>query len=254
MIIGLVSNWGAERCGVQNFGRDWARALEDAGYDVPRLSWEFPAWCDQLLVNWDSGTLPPDGLPSRATVFVHHTYRGTPDVHPRQILSPIKGGGTYYPYPIPACAPSTPIQPRTIGVTTLRQEGVDYLQRAAVQIGATLCLPDRWRDTPEEVARLASCAVLAAWYTDSPGRSLALATMIAAQRPLLLSTPSRMFEYAEGSDEPYWEPYSNQSVEGLAQRLAQMLAEVDAGIARIPVKLAHWDWPTAIQLLARRWI
>jgi len=58
---------------------------------------------------------------------------------------------------------------------------------------------DRWRTTAEEIDRLASCAACALWYTDSPGRSLALATTLAAERPLLLSYPSQMFEYLEGN-------------------------------------------------------
>lgn len=266
MRVGLVSNWGNSAngaCGVANWGRDFRLALVRAGHDVYPAKWNDPLLpvFEKVLINWDSGTLPM-GEPvwPGATVFVHHTYRGVPEGldQARAILSPIKqafpGRSVYFPYPVPAVAPARPVLPKTIGVTTIRKEGVDYLEQAAGRRGWTVCPPDHWRATEDEVERLAGYACVALWYTDSPGRSLALATALAAQRPVLLSYPSRMFEYAEGSTELYWTPYTNQDMEILAQGFDQIAADLAAGSPKIPRRLAKvWTWPMAIAALETYW-
>lgn len=262
MIVALVSNWGAARCGVANFGRDWAQALTAAGHTVIAADTDpITVPYDVRLVNWDSGTLPADLDLKDSIVFVHHTYRGTPE-HPddaRYILSPIRGYATYFPYPVPTYRPDPrpPIRPKTLGVTTLRQEGVDYLAQACGQAGWTLELPDRWRTTSEEIDRLSGCAAIAAYYTDSPGRSLALATMLAAERPTILTRNSQMFEYAygaEGRDAIYWTTHTTETVQQLVDVLGLIDRDLVKGRAKIPVELATgWTWPMAIRRLEELW-
>lgn len=258
MRIGLVSNWQQTHgCGVANFGKDWLEALEAAGHTVFRLLWGTELRADQILINWDSGTLPKDQpLPKGCTVFVHHTYRGIPEglENARLILSPMEGVGQLFPYPVPAHrSPPQAILPKTIGVTTLRQEGVDWLQQAAAQRGYQVCPPDRWRETSEEIDRLSQYAMLALWYADSPGRSLALATALAAQRPLLLTTWSQMFAYATGDPDIYWAPYGHQAEEN-AVALDRVFLDLAQGTARIPTQLAaRWSWPAAIRHLEALW-
>lgn len=243
-----------------NWGRDLRHALHRAGHDVFQARWNDPTLvvCEKVIVNWDSGTLPMDmPTPPGAVVFVHHTYRGIPNLdRPKAVLSPVRGAGegwTYFPYPVPEVAGERAFQSRTVGCTTLRREGLDYLQQAAERTGWTVHPPDQWRDTPQEVDRLAGYAALALWYTDSPGRSLALATAIAAQRPLILSYPSRMFEYAEGSEEIYWVRYSNQDLSELEATFRQVDADLEAGTAKIPRGLLAWDWSRAIRTLEGLW-
>lgn len=260
MRIGLVSNWGNPYCGVSQFGRNFATALIAANHEVVRLGWNEPAEVDHLLVNWDSGTLPVgDPLPLGCTVLIHHVYRGQPEGldNARLILSPMRHvlpRAVYFPYPVPTYrAPAILVEPKTIGVTTLRKEGVDYLQTAAGRIGYRVYPPDRWRETDEEIERLATCELLALWYTDSPGRSLALATSLAAQRPILLSA-SQMFEYALGSDEVYSVPYTNQDMGFLAETIQQIGQAAQHGTAKIPERLAaEWSWPVAIATLETLW-
>lgn len=262
MRIGLVSNHGQIGCGVAEFGRQFRVALHRAGHDVFLAQWDDPvlAVCQKVIVNFDSGTLPLDKpLPKGCTAFVHHGYRGIPEglSSVKAILSPVRGllsDSHYFPYPIPTPAADRPVQAKSVGVTTIRGEGVDYLTAAAGRRGWTVHLPDRWRGTAEEVERLAGYACVGLWYTDSPGRSLALATAIAAQRPILLSHHSRMFEYAEGSEELYWTPYTNQDVEIIAQGLDRIAADLKAGTERRPRELAsRWSWPKAIKALEAVW-
>lgn len=255
MRLGLISNWGQECCGVSQFGRNFASALEREGHEVLRLGWNEHADVDRLIVNWDSGTLPVgDPLPQGCTVLIHHVYRGQPEGldNATLILSPMRNvlpKAVYFPYPVPTYrAPAMLVEPRTIGVTTIRKEGVDYLQMAASRIGYRVCPPDRWRDTDEEIERLSACEMLALYYSDSPGRSLALATSLAAQRPMLL-TVSQMFEYAHGSDEVTWIPWTTYDMDPIAQG---MLQTVQRG--RIPTRLAdEWSWPVAIATLEELW-
>lgn len=260
MIINLISNWeGTAPCGVRQFGEQWARALEVAGHTVLRSQAAGFVSCDQTLWNWDSGTRSPylSPTPPQTTVFVHHTYRGVPRLPPDgRLLSPINGYGTYFPYPIPTHrAPAgTVIQPKTLGVTTIRKEGLDYLGEACARRGWTLCPPDRWRETDAEIDRLAECAALGAWYTESGGRSLALATMIAAQRPLLLSN-SQMFEYLEDEDPVYMVEYTNQHTDWIVNMLDQITQDaLQPGGVAIPIGAAErWSWPVAIRQLEHLW-
>lgn len=258
MRVALLSNWGAiYGCGVANFGVDFGHALEAAGHTVERpLLWQ-DITADKVIVNWDSGTLPTEAAnyPSQSIYYVHHVYRGRPEAidEPSTItFSPLMGFRRDLPYPVPSVRYDRPVTPGTLGVTTIRGEGIDYLGEACHRMGWTLCLPDRWRTTEEEVERLSHCHALAAWYSDSPGRSLALATMIAAQRPILLSLGSRMFEYAHGSDEIYWQPYAHDP-NLICEGLHRILADSDAGTERIPRKLAEWSWPKAIRLVEEAW-
>jgi hypothetical protein len=259
MKVALVSNWDQTiGCGVGNFGVDWSQALQIAGHEVSRCRWnEATTDCEKVVINWDSGTMPPGELmPKGAVVFVHHIYRGQPEgLADATVLCPMRDTiphAEYFPYPVSPYRCTVPIERGTVGVTTIRKEGLDYLTAAAARRGLRICPPDRWRSTTEEIARLSACECLAAWYTNSPGRSLALATMLAAQRPLLLSDGSQMFEYAAGSEEVYWAPYTNQEVEIIARGFDQILA--DGHAARIPTHLAaNWSWPVAIQRLEQLW-
>jgi hypothetical protein len=261
MRIGLVSNWGQViGCGVGSFGLDFLDALRTAGYEASKCDWNDTAGFDKVIVNWDSGTLPKDEpVPPGSVVFVHHVYRGRPEglEQASRVLCPMRGaipGAEYFPYPIATYRAAQTVMPGTVGVTTIRKEGLDYLGAACARRGLRLCAPDRWLTAEEEIDRLARCQLLAAWYTDSPGRSLALATMLAAQRPTLLSAGSQMFEYAAGSEEIYWVPYTNQDVEIIAQGFDRVLADCAAGTERIPRVLAEsWSWPRAIAALEALW-
>ena len=259
MRIALISNWGASNCGVANFGRDFLTALQQAGHEVLASAWRDPRDLpvDRVLVNWDSGTLPHDAstLHDLATLFVHHHYRGEPSPlpsAPHLLLSPIKGYGHYFPYPVPLTnGHAVDPMPRTLGVTTLRRQGVDYLQQATRACGWTLCPPDRWRDTPEEVERLRSCAALALWYSDSQGRSLALATALAARRPLLLSRCPSMFEQAWEDPGVYWADHAHR-IEPIVERLRQIDQDLQQGQTVLPISTT-WTWPSAVAALIRLW-
>lgn len=263
MKIAFVSNWRQVGCGVSNWGDDFAAALETAGHQVIYCGWHHQPSCDVRLYNWDSGTLPKDQpITPGSTVFVHHWYRGQPEALDTAalVLTPMKDQATglnrhYFPYPVPATRCTQLLKPGTIGTTTIRGEGVDYLQAAAARRGLVVCPPDRWRPTSQEVARLAGYEFLALWYADSPGRSLALATALAAQRPLLLSTGSQMFEYAytySGAEEIYWAPYTREPEE-LVLSFDRIRADLKAGLALIPRQLAGWSWPVAIKVLEDLW-
>ena len=265
MKIALCSNWGAPACGVANFGRDFQRALEAAGHEVARVGWGDRPLGATLLINWDSGTLPADQpVPEGSTVFVHHTYRGIPEglAQARLILSPLpKAGETGsapwedFPYPTPAyrSAVAPVLDPVTIGVTTVRKEGVDWLEIAARRFGWTIAVPDRWRDTEEEIDRLAACTALALWYRDSPGRSLALQTALAAQRPLLLTACPTMFHDAWGSEEIVWAPETFE-IPTIEAMLAALVTGATGPSPAIPRRLAQrWTWPMAVGYLEALW-
>lgn len=267
MRLGLVSNWGSTCCGVAQFGRNWLDALVRAGHSVLYLAWgDWTAPVDRILINWDSGTLPHGPVPDGSLVYIHHWYRGQPANLDRAIVcSPVSSQvppERYLPYPVPDWpaqvqeyaerrmpVPRPAVVPRTLGVTTLRGQGVDYLQQACAQIGWTLCAPTQWRETREEVLRLAACAVVALYYSDSPGRSLALATSLAARRPLLLSRCSQMFAFAWENPQVYWVDFAHDPAPIVA-RLPQIAAAGDQ--AGIPDD-AGWHWPQFVARLEALW-
>lgn len=260
MRLAMISNWGADICGVAQFGWEWMKSLQDAGHSVMPIYWDDPIdppLVDHVLINWDSGTLPLDKpIRQGATVFVHHIYRGVPEglANAELVLSPVNGFATYFPYPVPVYRGHGPVRQKILGVTTLRHEGVDYLKMGAALAGWTVKASDVWRPQRLEIERLSTCHAVGLWYTDSPGRSLALATAIAAQRPLLLSAGTRMFEYAETSPEPYWAIKSLNPMRDDPQSICAALKVIEADGSRIPVNLATaWSWPVAIQQLEALW-
>jgi hypothetical protein len=254
MIVGLVSNWGQQICGVAQFGRNWETALQHMGHAVVRLEWgQWDFSRGPICINWDSGTLPHEAVPPGSLVYVHHWYRGEPRGLDQAIVcSPVDHPNVYHlPYPVPPLAQYTFIRPKTLGVTTLRKQGLDYLFEAGAIAGWTIEEPHGWKETDDEVERLSHCHAVALWYSDSPGRSLALATALAARRPLILSRCPRMFAYAFEDPAIYWADFA-YSPHPIVPLLRQI--EAEGSFVRRPYELAvRWTWPDFIHRLEVLW-
>lgn len=283
MRLTLVSNWSArEGCGVANFGRDWAAALARAGHRVERVGWdgetlgEGGGGADLLLFNWHPFVAPAD-LQGWRTLTPQVVYLH--DIPPWSTCSLVPNatavfssepweGATCVPYPVYdgprvfATVIKSVVHETlrhttrpVIGYTGIRGDGLGILEQLCMRRGWTLNAPDRWRDTPDEIARLAASTVIVLWYHASGrGQSLSLATACATGRPVLVNQ-SQMFRstlaqvpgiYVAGS--PRLAPPD------LAPALDNLLDEVYKHRAMIPTpNTGAAYWADAIRTMEATW-
>jgi len=101
MLLGLISNWGGTDCGVANFGRDWRRALRQAGHEVLCLSWELPhPPVDRILINWIAARSRTQPSPRIDGVCAPYLSWGSCGARRRDPALADQGGGTLLAIPI----------------------------------------------------------------------------------------------------------------------------------------------------------
>ena len=265
MKIALVSNWQTRECGVANFGRDWASALERAGHDVLRLHYGLSVPANQVdvaLYNWHPSTTPKVLTPPFCpyAVYLH-------DIPPHSSCRLVDGakavwaaeptpGAEVIRYPVYDGPRDTP--PRSpgisIGWTGLRGDGRDSLRDLCERRGWTFNGSNGWKDTPEEIARLASSTLIVLWYfADGRGQSLALSTACAAGCPILVNQ-SRMFGLAHDYPQEIYRAGHDPAVPFLEQAIEGVLAKIYTGRAAVPAQaVVEQSWTRAIQRMERAW-
>lgn len=265
MKIALISNWQTRECGVANFGRDWAAALERAGYEVVRLHYGdkvTSSGATFALYNWHPATTPKVVTPPSRPygVYLH-------DIPPHSTCSLVDNavavwaaepaeGTTCIRYPIydgPLTLPP-PASPITIGWTGLRGDGRDGIQRLCERRGWQFNGSTRWLDTPEEIQRLAASTLIVLWYFASGrGQSLALSTACATGRPILIND-SLMFGMARDYPQEFHRAGHDPGVPFLEQAIEAVLSRVYTERAKVPQQvLTTHSWAAAIRQMEAAW-
>lgn len=271
------------KCGVAEFGRLQAEALQKNGIDVVEWQADYPTYLppdaeeyDIVHLNWHGGTINhilPQHLPKipQISCFFHESTQiwerdGYPKlwdgVQHRFTAEPMEGG-TYFPHPGPDVDVSDlwPFpEDIFIGTSGLRKDGLDWIvpvfkEKGWHHDGSR----DRWLSTSAEVRRLARCTINVAHYHSAyAGQSGGVMVMVAARRPILINS-SRMLRILKMYSNHLFMPteiippqvYCNDDV---AAGVETILRDIEKGEEIRPDWLAdNYCWSVRCKKMIEQW-
>lgn len=223
MRVLFVSPYTLRGCGEAEFGRLWARELRKVGVFVIEYDGSWPAvygrghvylpppeelrHIDLIHLNWGPANmghyLPshlPQGMPlslfladvpPNSSTALHQFADVVFAVEPADRATVISHHVPPYQGPFFSLPDLV-----TIGTTGIRGDaGGQVLRDLCARRGWALSESGPWRDTDQEIERLAGCTLNVLWYhSTGRGTSQAASYCLAARRPLVLSSSS-MFDY-----------------------------------------------------------
>lgn len=274
MRVLCISNWTIARCGVREYGDQFATALEAAGHQVDRWDGGYEACYrrgylpadlsayDLLHLNWDPQTInhylpqhfaggPPLSLmlhdvPPNSTCPVFDVARW------RFAFEPTEGLDAILPEAIPDERPIAPsVSERVvIGVTGIRSDpGMALVQEVCQAEGWDCNTPVWWVDGADwlpraaEITRLAASTINVCWYhTSGRGKSMAAMYCLAAGRPLILSGSSMFSALWPYAREIYIDHQTHgrlgvtasYTADRLRAQIHAVLTDLRTGVARRP--------------------
>lgn len=287
MKVCLIYNASDPRCGFRNFGDQTAIALARAGCFVTTFDGSYPAVYLRHQQALPSAFFPPDietydvvHLIWNAMTMNHYSGAGWPhapviswwDGGPSDATCPFtaamqvrwsaypREGYHYLWYPVPDWVtdlPAPTLSPFTVGMSSVRGDGVPLLQILGARWGWALNLPDgTWRSIGDEVRRLARSTINVCWYHTAPiwrDRASAPSMLLASGRPLLINADP-LTAHLQGRADIYQQPYASGALD--MQCLEDALRDCDARRRdlRCPTETAHdLSWTVATTRMLAVW-
>ncbi len=283
-----------ERCGIAEYGRLHVQALRANQVDVVEWAADYPIYLppdaeeyDVIHLNWHPVTINhilPEHLPKRPKIscFFHESApvwetHGYPvlweGVEFRWTSEPMVGG-TYFQVPCPDVDIEDPpteafnlgpaLGEVILGTSGIRGEGLDRIIPACERRGWSHRGSNSkvWLPMPEEVKRLSSCTInIAHYHSGYTGQSMAVMTLVAARRPVLINS-NRMLRTIKMFSHPIPDPYRIDGtipaqvycIEDVEEGIDTILEDMSEGVARRPTWLAHiYRWSFRVRLMIERW-
>lgn len=280
MRILVVANFSDVRCGFRNVADQTVIALQRTGHEVTPWDGTYPAVYarqqlgqdaffppdvgayDVVHVIWNALTLNHyagadwsgcrvtswwDGGPSDASCPFKDAMQIRWSDYPRD-------GYHYLDYPVPDWVTDLPTPPKafTIGMSSVRGDGVAQVQAICEQYGWAFNGPTgQWLSIEDEIKRLARSSLCVCWYRTPPiwhNRASAPSMLLASGRPLLVNEDP-LVAHLRVAPDVY---HSHEGM--LEQALLTLENGWKHGTLNYPVKTAdQLSWTRAADAMVRVW-
>ena len=229
----------------------------DAGsYDVIHLIWHAMTMNHYTGCVWPKGPVLSfwDGGPSNAYCPFHTAFSSKWTCYDRSAEGYHEN---WYPIPDWVTDLPTPAETFTVGVSSVRGDGVAELTDLCAKRGWGLNVPTpgQWLTLEDEVRRLAKSTVNVSWYETAPlwkDRAGAPSMALASGRPLLISRDSLLSHLWDYPD-IYHGRITKHGGPGLEESLERIKADYEAGTLLMPSKVHELDWAKSVDLYVSKW-